>query len=295
MSALFDQPITDVIRRRSSWRSYEHRPIAPATLEALQARLGRLPAAPFGGRIRVELHEVPGVNHRALGAFGTYGMIKGAHHYLVGAMNESDRDHEDFGYVFEHAILAATDLGLGTCWLGGTLDRSTFGQRIGVSVKERVPAVSPVGYAHAKRAWRDQAIRLGAGSHRRQPWEQLFFDGSFDRPLTLATAGRWSECLEMVRLGPSGSNQQPWRVVRDPDGHAFHLYLARTRAYRVTDRLGLLPVDIQRIDLGIAMAHFALTAAALALPGQWERWPSPPAVSPLPDHTSYLATWTIPE
>jgi len=152
VSSLFDQPVTDVIRRRSSWRSYEHRPIAPATLEALQARLRRLPAPPFGGRTRVELHEVPGVNHRALGAFGTYGMIKGAHHYLVGAMGKSDRDHEDFGYAFEHAILAATDLGLGTCWLGG----------------------------------------------------------------------------------------------------------------------------------------------ALALPGQWERWPTPPAVGPLPDHTSYLVSWTIP-
>jgi nitroreductase len=291
MTTLFHQPVTEVIRRRSSWRTYEHRPIAAATLDTLQGRLRSLPRGPFGGRIRVELHAVPGLNHRTLGSFGTYGVIIGAHQYLVGAMRLAERDHEDFGYVFEHAILAATDLGLGTCWLGGTLDRSTFGERMGITAQERVPAVSPVGYASARRAWRDQALRLGAGSHRRKEWERLFFDGSFDRPLSLATAGRWSECLEMVRLGPSGSNQQPWRMVRDRDGHAFHLYRERTRAYRLTDRLGLLPVDIQRIDLGIAMAHFELTARALGLPGRWERWPTAPAVGALPEHAAYLVSW----
>ena len=39
----------------------------------------------------------------------------------------------DFGYVFEWLILRATDLGLATCWLGGTFKRGAFGQAVGAA------------------------------------------------------------------------------------------------------------------------------------------------------------------
>lgn len=57
----------------------------------------------------------------------------------------------------------------------------------------------------------------------------------------------------MVRLAPSAVNKQPWRVVLDKNG--VHFYLKRTKGY-VSEAAG----DLQKIDLGIALCHFALAA-----------------------------------
>ena len=46
----------------------------------------------------------------------------------------------------EKAILYATGLGLGSCWLGGTFRRSRFAERISARSDEIVPAVASLGY-----------------------------------------------------------------------------------------------------------------------------------------------------
>src|SRR5512133_1185024 len=60
----------------------------------------------------------------------------------------------------------------------------------------------------------------------------------------------------------------PWRVIQE--GHTFHFYLQRTKGYHDSLVQRLLQVeDLQRVDLGIAMCHFELTARELGLTGQW--------------------------
>jgi len=61
-------------------------------------------------------------------------------------------------------------------------------------------------------------------------------------------AGRYLDPLEMLRLGPSASNRQPWRVVKEPGREIFHLYLRRSKGY---DKL-IKAVDLQRLDMGIS-------------------------------------------
>ena len=57
----------------------------------------------------------------------------------------------------------------------------------------------------------------------------------------------------MVRWDPSAVNKQPWRVVLEKNG--VHFYLKRSKGF-VSEAVG----DIQKIDLGIALYHFALAA-----------------------------------
>jgi hypothetical protein len=59
----------------------------------------------------------------------------------------------------------------------------------------------------------------------------------------------------------------------------------------VPERLGLMKLDLQRADLGIAFCHFTLAAQALGLEGRLEAWPSPPEVGPLPPRTQYVASF----
>ncbi len=281
------RPIQDVIRSRSSYRSYQERAIVPDIQARLDVFLQARHEGVFNNTVRLALREMAPPDFLQLRQSGTYGFIKGAERYLIGAVERSPDNMLDFGFCFERAILFCTDLGLQTCWLGGTLSRSTFAQRMGTQPSEIVPAVSPVGYATPRRALRDVVIRLGAGSHKRRPWPELFFDAGFGHPLTPSAAGSYHQPLELLRLAPSASNQQPWRVVRTaPD--QLHFYLYRTPLYR-TKLLRNLEVDLQQIDLGIAMCHFAFAAKEAGLEGQWER--HAPAAIQAPAHTEYVVSW----
>ena len=60
--------------------------------------------------------------------------------------------------------------------------------------------------------------------------------------------------LEMVRLGPSASNKQPWRIVRK-DGF-YHFFIQRTKGYRnVMTRLVQIE-DMQRLDMKSALRAY---------------------------------------
>ncbi len=53
-------------------------------------------------------------DNEALKGLGTYGFIRGATAFIVGAIKHSEYNLEDFGYIMEKNILYATDLGIGT-------------------------------------------------------------------------------------------------------------------------------------------------------------------------------------
>jgi nitroreductase len=91
----------------------------------------------------------------------------------------------------------------------------------------------------------------------------------------------------MVRLGPSASNKQPWRFVRQAS--AWHLYLHRTPGYGKGISSLSATADLQRVDMGIAMSHFALTARESGLEGGWHV--DDPGIAPPDEHIEYVATW----
>ena len=188
----------------------------------------------------------------------------------------------------EKIILCATDLGLGTCWLGGSFNRSRFAKKIAASKNEIIPAVTSVGYISGRPRKFDQVIRKEAVADHRRPWDWLFFDGDFGSPLTNQAAGSYATPLEMLRLGPSASNQQPWRIVKDVD--IWHFYLQRKLGYRDNSLAKLLKTaDLQRVDMGIAMCHFELTAQELDLTGRW--MVADPGIK-MPDAlTEYTVSW----
>lgn len=264
---------------RSSWRSYDDAEIEADKLNRLIAFMASPRDPPFGTQTRFHLvHTMSPLLGRVR---GTYGVIKGARDYIVGVVQRSERDLEDFGFLFEKIILLATEMGLGTCWMGGTFNRSGFAERVELKSNEILPAVSPVGYVARRRTVVDSLFRIGAGSKRRKKWDELFFDGDFTTPLE-ETGEKYATPIEMVRLAPSASNNQPWRIVRNEKG--YHFFLQRSKGY---DRL--FRVDLQRIDMGIALCHFELTAAEEGLGGGWRIIDVD--VGYLPDQMEYVASW----
>lgn len=104
-------------------------------------------------------------------------------------------------------------------------------------------------------------VAAGAGARTRKKFAELFFDKNFCTPLRIED-GALKTCLEMVRIGPSASNRQPWRVVRQ--GEALHFYMMRDKRYAGNTLYGFC---MQKLDMGIAACHFEMAARQLGLPG----------------------------
>ena len=80
------------------------------------------------------------------------------------------------------------------------------------------------------------------------PAEELFFDGTPDKPMDEEQRAGLGNLVEMVRWAPSAVNKQPWRIIKS--GEMFHLYKKKDKGY-VSEETG----DLQKIDIGIALCH----------------------------------------
>lgn len=233
--------------------------------EKLRAFFRENTRGPFGNPLRFELVDLTEAERAEMKSLGTYGVVRGATLFIAGCVRKGPRAMEEYGYGMERNILFATALGLGTCWLGGTLNRAGFARKIGLAAEERMQAVSPVGSQAQKRSLTDRAFRFMAKSDLRKPWPDLFFDGRPGNPLTRENAGVLAEAFEAVRIGPSASNRQPWRVVLE--GTSCHFFLQRTPGYdRMTGEIRL-----QEVDMGISLCHFDLAASELGIEGSWQQ------------------------
>lgn len=276
-----------LIPLRYSCRTYEDAPIAAEKRQALAEFAAARQQGPLGTPARFALIAATEKDRAALRGLGTYGVIRGATGFVLGAVQRGPKDMEDFGCLLEQIVLYATDLGLGTCWLGGTYTRSSFARQIALQEGEALPAVVAVGNIAGRRSLVDRLVRGTAQGDRRLPWERLFFDGDFAHPLREAAAGPYALPLKMVRLGPSASNKQPWRIVRD--GGSWHFYVQRTPGYTQGPARAFVYGDLQRIDMGIAMCHWELTTAELGLSGGWVV--REPAIARPDELTAYIVSW----
>ena len=281
---LFNKSITDIIRQRKSIRSYTDQPIEKDKEASLNKFLSENTTGPFGTRSRFIFIAATAQDKASLKGLITYGMIKNPTGFIIGAVEKQSYNLEDFGYLMEKIILKTTDLGLGTCWLGGTFNTGGFAQKITLQRNEVLPAVTPVGYAVTKLSVIDSVIRNSVGANNRKPWSLLFFKP--DKPLTIEQAGHYATPLEMVRLAPSANNFQPWRIILESESNMFHFYVKRVPGLK---QLSFMKSDLQRVDIGIAMCHFALTAEEEGLKGIWKV--NNPRLGGMANKLQYIATW----
>jgi nitroreductase len=281
---IFGEPITEIIKRRRSVRTYSKESIPEAKKEKLKDYFKQV-KGPFEAGVRFELLDKLEIKADSNIKLGTYGMIQGASSFIAAAVEKKEHNMEQLGYAFEKLVLFATSLGLGTCWLAGTFNKSEFSRALKVGTDEVLPIVTPLGYASRWRSPVDMLIKPVPERKIRKSWDRLFFKDSFYTALEEAEAGDYEIPLEMLRLAPSASNKQPWRVVKA--GDAFLFYLAHDALYS-----SRYPYDIQKIDMGIAMAHFELAITELGLKGSWTtRLPDALQIKGTPKEYEHIVTW----
>ncbi len=257
----FKHSVITTIKVRKSIRTYQPVAISSRKIITLQNTMAAL-SKDLYRFILIDRKNRKGLSEK----IGTYGVIKGANVFFMGILCKEVENQKDtainFGYDFEQIILKATELGLGTCWMAGTFNAAAFARNIDLRHNEKITMLSPVGIPAETPHLLSKLFTRSAKSKIRKTWQELFFDGKKESPLSKKNLDDYALALEMVRLAPSAVNSQPWRVIKTNLG--FHFYAAGTNYFALGKQAFL-----RYNDMGIALLHFELTCQELGLKGNW--------------------------
>ena len=272
--------ITELIQERVSVRTYNKELIKDSDISKLEEFI-KISKGPFEPKVRFEIfnskEEINGAK------LGTYGFIKGTKSFIGVAVEKGDMNLEELGYEMESLVLYATSIGLGTCWIAGSLNRSEFTKAMNVKENEIFPIISPIGYESDKKRILDKLLKLKSKARVRKEWKEIFFLENFNSPiLDKKDVREFEEVLENLRLAPSAVNKQPWRILKSEDD--FHFYKDEGK-----NNYKLKGVDIQRIDIGIALCHFDLTCKKIGLSGEFIK--NEPVIINKEDKFKYIISW----
>jgi nitroreductase len=235
---------------RRSRRAFDGKAAEPRQLEAI-AELTQAWRPYSDARVALVTSPVTDV---FTGAIGSYGKVTNTPHALVFlAGGRDDFSDQHVGYTGEAIVLEATRLGLATCWVGGFFNPRRVAHIVRLAVGERVLAVSPLGHAQERSTASERAMSRIADARRRLPVSEIAPD---------SVAGKWPSwavaAIETARVAPSAMNRQPWRFRME--GKALIVSKDNVlESHKVAKRL----------DIGIAMLHVDLAAAAHGVDGVW--------------------------
>lgn len=247
--------ILETIKDRKSVRNYTGAPLTPGQKDIIEKAIANADS-PFGGHYTIRLRDYAMETDFKP---GTYGVIKGAVSYLLMAVGEGERDMLSAGFAMEKVVLEAWQNGLATCWIAATFKGTDFDRDITWPEGERLRIVSPIGEASEKRSMIDRLTRTLARSNKRRPFDELFFYGDADTPMS--SDCEFGQALSMMRLAPSSTNSQPWRAVVD-GADTVHFYSASSAKVAI-------------LNCGIGLCHFTATEQFYGREGEFRTLHAP--------------------
>ena len=216
------------IENRVSRRKFEKEPITDREKEKIISLIDQLNVA--SGLTMTFLEDGSGAFQKLR---KSYGMFTNIRFLILMKGKKDDKDlKEKVGYYGEDLVLSITDLGLGTCWVGGTFDKD----ELTVNDSEELACVVVVGKVAAP-SLKEKMMR--SATHRKvKSMEERIIS---DQPLP-----QWVQNgMEAVLLAPSAKNTQK----------AIFKYENNILSAQIADDYAM---DL--IDLGIAKKHFELEA-----------------------------------
>lgn len=230
------------IEKRISHRSFTKEPISKEMVSRLQDWIAGANAL---SELNIEF--LADGSEAFNGLKKSYGMFSNVGSLLLLKGSAADVNLQvKAGYYGEDLVLKITELGLGSCWVGGTYDSSQFA----IPAGESLVCVIVLGYI--QKSVKDQMIRAFAHSKNRKSVEQrIVSDAKVPEEIIKG--------MEAVRLAPSALNRQ------NPT-----LHCADGQVSMSVD----LGAKFDLVDLGIAMKHFEIGAGKgkfeLTNGGQWK-------------------------
>lgn len=254
----------EAMARRTSRRSYAGEPLSTDQAARLTDLSARLSVVHAGVRVVFVNRQVDDIFSGIVGAYGVviqnapaFAAFIGSGDYVASdATGSTDPDRIPMyadvalGRIGEAFVLEATTLGLGTCWVAGSFDRSKAARYLDLADSEHVRAVTPVGLAADREGAVQRAMQRLVRARARLDLDAI-------APGCALWPKSALEVVEAVRVAPSGKNSQPWRLAMDGDqlvlSHAMDSSLVAT----------------YMADLGIALMHAEVGLDHAGVQGEW--------------------------
>lgn len=228
--------LMEAIQVRTSRRTYLETPISEDKVKRLEEKINEV-NKPGRLGLKLILKEPSAFNKFRK----TYGMFKGVQNYIL-LIGKTEPDvKEKLGYYGEQLVLLATRLGLGTCWVGGTFDRSIGSAYL--KADETFCGVILLGNVEEEKSWKERLI--SKVTHRKTKAIEEMMKAEGEVPEWFLSG------MKAVQKAPSAVNAQPV---------TFTYQQGIVSAY-ASGKLGH-----EKIDLGIAKLHFEIGAGG----GTWE-------------------------
>lgn len=239
----------DSIDRRRSVRNYKGFFLDADVISEILKIIGQEQVGPSGRRLKFEF--IAENMEETTKKIVTYGFLRGRYGAIVGWVKEDKYAYIDYGYLLEKIALRLVEIGVGTCWLGGSFSKQSIieAMELDRSFEKTIPAILAVGYEEEGRSIRD--LIISKTQRKRKEFDDFFFTGE----LTEIKEEYKKEILDGVRWAPSAMNRQPVRVVWDD--RRVHFYLVDAS------------VPLRYLDMGIAMRHFEERAMEQGIKGKW--------------------------
>lgn len=261
--------IIEAITKRVSVRKYSDTPLTTDQINKLHEAI-RNSKSPFGGNVEIEFVSL---DSKIDVTPSTYGFISGASAYLLMTYSDDFDSCLSAGFRMEQVVLKATEMGLGTCWIGGTLKKDDFQRLLKSESADNVKIISPVGYAANRKSLLERIARATMGSNHRIAIDELYFENGFVNGIEKDNT--FYESFEMMRLAPSARNSQPCRASVCDDTVDFY-YIPKG--------------DFSIVDCGIALCHFFETEKYNGFTGDFFKKDNNLSVA-LPHKWQYLVSY----
>lgn len=205
--------LIDAINIRTSIRSYDPDPIDDDTARQLDMTID---AVNMLADAHIQLvRDQPAVFADA----NASGHLNNAANYLAVVGPKDDGARERAGFYTERVVLAATLRGLGTCWVGGSWDRSKAARHCRLSAGEELYLGVVIGYPerHFDRMAKSYTeLAAMRDAHRESKTYEQFTAPMSDE--ARAAAPDWFKAgVQAAMKAPSAMNRQPIVFSYNPD------------------------------------------------------------------------------
>lgn len=221
----------EAIEKRMSRRSYLGIPVADDQAQVLMNSIQRYNQE---SGLSIQFIQDGGKAFQRLRK--SYGLFSGVKSLIALVGNTSDPNlHEKAGYYGELLVLEATTLGLGTCFVGASYDKSNC--PCIVKEDETLVCVITVGPVETSQGWKEKMIYRMVHRGKVRPEDICEADQALPQWL--------KQGIRAVQLAPSAVNRHPVKL-RYQEGKVL-AYVENTDGYNL-------------MDLGIAKANFEIAA-----------------------------------
>jgi len=175
--------IFDVIKTRKSIRKYINKPVEPEKIERIMTAAQQAPSWRNGQCWKFIVVNNPEKKKELIRCTGTFNRSwLGKEHAIIvacgnpeqsGVRNDKHYYMVDVAIAMENLVLAATALGLGTCWIGA-FDEEKIKGLLNIPNNYRIIAITPLGYPAKKDSLMGQIAQRVVSSKNRKPLAEVY-------------------------------------------------------------------------------------------------------------------------